>query len=161
VPIHNTGSIVHTIPGTHRTLRALPFASDASHFHITVTGQPGERFYLARSFETGFAFENAYHGAWMLSPAGREVARAVIPASGVLTMQVRTTAISGDPETLVLQGWCFDAADQPFLTGPVHLQLFDAAGGPDCNANGANDYIDVLGGGDVNQNSIPDGCPGG
>jgi hypothetical protein len=161
VPIRNTGGIVFTIPGTHRTLRTLAFASDASNTHITVTGQSGDRFYMARSFDMGFSFENAFHGAWMLSPTARAVARATIPASGVLTMQVQTTDVSGDPRLMVLQGWCFDAANHPFLTGPVHVELFDAAGGPDCDANGFNDYLDVLSGNDVNQNSIPDSCPGG
>jgi hypothetical protein len=161
VPIRNTGGVVFTIPGTHRTLRTLSFASDASNTHITVTGQPGDRFYLARSFDTGFYFQNAFHGAWMLPPSTPPYVRAIVPASGYLTMQVRTTDISGDPRLMVLQGWCIDPSNNVFLTGPVHVELLDEGGGPDCNANGINDYIDVIVGGDVNQNSIPDGCPGG
>jgi hypothetical protein len=161
VPIRNTGGVVYTIPGAHRTLRTLSLGSDASIIQITVTGQPGDRFYLARSFSTGFYFQNAYHGAWMLPPSTTPYARVVIPAGGWLTMQVSTADVSGDPRLMVLQGWCVDASDNAFLTGPVHVELFDAAGGPDCNANGINDYVDVLVGNDVNQNTIPDGCPGG
>jgi hypothetical protein len=67
----------------------------------------------------------------------------------------------GDPRVMVLQGWCYDAANKAYLTGSVQVELFDAASGPDCNANGLNDYLDVLYGGDINQNTIPDGCPGG
>jgi hypothetical protein len=78
-----------------------------------------------------------------------------------LTMQVQTAPISGSPRLMVLQGWCIDTSNQAWLTGSVQVTLFDESSGPDCNANGINDYIDVIVGGDVNQNSIPDNCSGG
>ena len=49
------------------------------------------------------------------------------------------------------------------LGSPAQYFVLDRASGPDCNANGVNDYLDVLEGlaADANHNLIPDGCPGG
>lgn len=164
VAIRNSGSSVHAITGTHRTLQASALASDAAQVTITVTGRPGDRFYLARSFDMGFASANVFHGVWMLYPQAQAFARSVVPASGVLTMQVQNLDVTGALHGLeVLQGWCVDATGQIVLTGAAHVELFDAGSGPDCDGNGVDDYVDLITGtsADANQNGIPDGCPGG
>lgn len=180
--IQNNGGVVSLVPGTRRKLAAAALSSDDGFLTITATGQPGESFYLVRSWSTLFAYQGQWHGVWTLPWLSAVHARGVIPPSGVLVMQVPTPSlVAMDHRLELLQGFCVDASNQRYLTGPVHVEHLDAAGGPDCDASGVNDFVQLIGGApdcnrnvnldscdiaggssqDGNMNGIPDECPGG
>jgi hypothetical protein len=182
VTIHNVGGTVNQISGSRRKLAAAAVAADDTLLTVTVTGQVGDRFYLLRSQSTSYAYQAALHGTWTIPSNTPAVARDIIPAGGVLTMQVRVADLVGiDHRREIFQGYCLDAAGQRFLTGPVHVEFLDVMGGPDCDGSGANDFVQLYNGApdcnhnvnldscdiasgtsqDANQNGIPDECTGG
>jgi hypothetical protein len=129
-----------------------------------------------------FAYQPSWHGVWTVSTLASGSARAIVPPSGVLTLQVRAQDVVGLEHRLeFFQGFGIDSSGFQFLTGPIQVEHLDALGGPDCDSSGTNDFIQLLGGApdcnrnirldtcdiasgtsqDANQNGIPDECPGG
>jgi hypothetical protein len=180
--IRSTGGLVTAIAGARRKLAGTSVSADDASLTLTITGQPGDRFYLARSWSPIFAYQPAWHGVWTVSSVASGFARAIVPPGGVLTLQVRAQDVVGlDHRLELLQGFGIDANGFQFLTGPVHVEYLDALGGPDCDSSSTNDFIQLIGGAadcngnvaldacdigsgtsqDVNQNGIPDECPGG
>jgi hypothetical protein len=182
MPIVNNGGVVSSIAGTRRKLVASALAADDGMITITATGQPGDAFRLQRSTSTAFAYQSQYHGLWTIPPLAGGVLRFVIPPSGTITTQVPGRDLAGAGHRLeILQGICTDTAGQSWLTGPAHVEVLDAAGGPDCDGIVGNDFVQLLNGAadcngnvtpdpcdisagtsqDANQNGVPDECSGG
>jgi hypothetical protein len=181
--IVNNGGVVNSIAGTRRKLVAGVLAADDGLLTVTVTGQPGDSFHLQRSPTTWFAYQSQWHGLWTIPPLAGGVLRVIIPPSGTITAQVQSRDLVGGAghRLEILQGICFDTAGQRWLTGPAHVEVLDAARGPDCDGIAGNDFVQLLNGAadcnrnvtpdpcdisagtsqDANQNGIPDECSGG
>ncbi len=123
VALQNMGGIVHQISGTRRKLAAAAISAGSALLTVTVTAQPGDRFYLMQSWDTAYAFSAALNGVWMMPPFSTAIARAIVPPSGTLVLQVRAPDLMMLTHRLdTLQGFCVDSSGHSTLTGPVEVE---------------------------------------
>lgn len=87
----------------------------------------------------------------------------VVTSPSGLTTRLDFTSLSPTPITaaVAVQGFAVTANGRRRLSNVRHQLAIDPTSGPDCNANGINDYVDLLAGfsSDVDGNLIPDECP--
>jgi hypothetical protein len=179
--IESVGGIVTELGGESRKLSGAVLSSDGKSVALTLAGEPGDQLFLLTGFAPAYVFRPAL-GVWAVKPPVHvpAVPVGVVGPSGSLSVVVPTAQLPTGlgHGTEFLQGLVRDAADQAFLTGPLQVELLDRAGGPDCNANLVNDFVDLVelsaldcdknllpdacdiagGAGDCNLNAIPDGC---
>jgi hypothetical protein len=161
--IENNGGVVTQLPGTRRKLTGAALASDAASLTLTLTGQPGDRLFLLTGFAPAYVFMPGL-GVWTVrrpvhvpaTPLG------IVGPNGTLTVVVPTAHLAAGKAhgQAFLQGVVHDASDQGFLTSALQVELLDRDGGPDCNANQVNDFVDLLEltALDCNKNLLPDAC---
>ena len=161
---YNLGGTINQLTGTRRKLTALRLSSDGTNLSLTVLGQAGDKFFLARSTTPGFLFQTSWHGIWLLPTSTFAATRSIgtIPAGGSLTSSLRIADIS--PAALhqlqFLQGYCVDLGGQIYVTSPVHVEVLDRQAAPDCDFDTVNDSVALIEqlALDCNRNLAPDAC---
>lgn len=124
VAVVNVGGVLNQLAGTRRKLTAAALAQPGTPLTITVNGQAGDRFYLMGSWTSTLAYQSAWNGTWTIPPLSAAVARAIIPPSGTLVMQVRLPDVTGFTHRLrYLQGFCLDVSGQSTLTSPLQVEI--------------------------------------
>lgn len=124
-PIHATSSSVEQLVGPSRSLSVASLAQDGTLVAVQVSGVPGDRVALFVADEPGFEYEPALNGLWAIEPvpARALVAEGIVPASGVLDLQLKAPVLGpGEAHRLLfLQGLCLSTSGESFLTSPAHL----------------------------------------
>lgn len=151
-----------------RSFAALPVQSDQSAWHVSVQGEPGDRVYCWMATSPDFHLALPYLGVRLVPfplPLGVD-ALGTIPASGTLDIPITLPELAAGKvaRRLFLQGYIIDAQGTARLASPLHLAVLNRDYGPDCNANGVDDFVEIVEGSapDANQNLVPDSCdPGG
>jgi hypothetical protein len=149
----NSGGVLTTLPGEARMLQGVSVASDASPLTVTLSGAPGDKVWLFRSYEPSHLFLPGL-GTWTVHrPAFVPlVPLGVVPPSGTLTANVGMPALdAGDVQGLAFcQAFVLNASGKGFVSSPLQVAVIDAAGAPDCNSTQLNDFLELI------QQSVPD-----
>jgi predicted outer membrane repeat protein len=160
----NQGGVFDQLAGTRRKFTARPIASDDAPLAVTVTGQAGDRVFVMTARKPFYLFIKAFHGTWCvpLPVFLPSVAFAVLPSTAPVNLAVPIPKLHAPDidKVLFFQVLILDAAGQVYLAGPQHVLLLDNDGGPDCNGNGIDDFVDTALGSepDANNDFIPDAC---
>jgi hypothetical protein len=149
-----------TPPG--RSLRATSLAADDGVLNIEVRGAPGDRVWLVSSSRPDWVQMPMLKSPWLVPfPVHITFApQGIIPSSGILSFSHPAPALTTPTSLRVLQAMVRDTQGRTFLTGARHALILDRTAAPDCNSNGANDWLDILEGfaHDCQHNLVPDSC---
>jgi len=154
-------------PGLARKLGPTEaLISDQSQWSLSITGASGDRVYLPGGRALGFSLSPNARGVWLVAlPTGDTPLLGVVPGSGVLAAQkfLPDVPLPLTHRTSFSQLLASATTSQRFLGSPSVRVVLNREAGPDCNANGIQDYVEILEGlvPDLNHNLIPDTCPGG
>lgn len=133
-------------------------------FEVLAPGGAGDRVYLAHNLRLGFLPSFVVKGVWLVPfPALITYApQGVVPASEKLPLSCTFAPLPSGQAGLVreLQLVILRSQGGMQLGSFHHLLQLNPSAGPDCNANGIQDYVDILEGAssDANGNLVPDEC---
>ncbi|MCE9595661.1 MAG: right-handed parallel beta-helix repeat-containing protein [Planctomycetes bacterium] len=155
---------VLVIPGTARKLSGPTAVAENASVVLTVQGQPGDRVYLSKSLDAGFAFVSGWHGVKLVAgwPRLGLVPLAVVPGSGTTTFTLHADDLVTSTTSRVRHTQLFvkSPSSGPYLGAPLDLVVFECGIAGDCNQNGTPDLCDIQNGlsADCNSNGVPDEC---
>jgi len=159
------GGVFHHFSGAARKLQASVLAAENASLQIQLSGEPGDRFWLASSATPVFIYMPAYAGIQLVPLpvflANRPLT--ILPASGTATLVLPTPNVaSGLPvHRQFLQGVVLSASGQVRLSSPLHVVVLNCSDLlPDCNGNQSCDSCDLLSPTviDCDKNGVPDEC---
>ncbi|MCE9595662.1 MAG: right-handed parallel beta-helix repeat-containing protein [Planctomycetes bacterium] len=158
-----TGSVV-TLVGAARKLSGPTAVVENSSVVLTVQGQPGDRVYLEKSLDAGFAFVPGWHGVKLFAgwPRLGVAPLAVVPSSGIATFTLHADDLLATESSRIrhTQLYVKSIGGGPYLGAPLDLVVFECGIAGDCNQNGMPDLCDIQNGtsADCNSNGVPDEC---
>ena len=165
--LFNQGGNLLSYPGAARKLGPRnAVISDNADWSLSISGQVGDRIYLPGNRVQGMRFMPSLFGVWLIGqPTEPGPLLGVVPSSGVLAAQkfIQDVPLPLTQRTIFSQVVAVDSAGKRILGPPTVRIVLNRESGPDCNANGVQDYIEIIEGlvPDLNHNLIPDTCPGG
>lgn len=152
------------LPTVARSIHTDSVVPAGTALSVSYSGEPFDLVWPSLSAGPGHQFLAGFWGVWLThypnfipkSPLG------VASASGDLSYTLHGTQVAPGSahrrfvlQTLVAATW-----DHRFLSGARHVLILSTTEGPDCNGNGASDFVDIVTAAslDTNHNLIPDEC---